>query len=189
MHAGTSIQKHHWEGSSTGRVLHPLRENRVQVRAQHTAYHGGTNTALPEVFPALSRAAERPAASLPRKGGVQARPEVVIAGQGGERPGGVAVPLVQEWGEGCVHPLGALWAPELLCLKHLQRRGGSPVPEHSSQAAVGSQPASRCCPEACPHPTQSTERQSRDSDRRACSPAVGTPLPLLRRPSGALERH
>lgn len=53
---------------------------------------------------------------------MQASPQVVVTGQGGERAGGVAVPLVQEGGEGGVHPLRTLRTPKLLCLKHLSAK-------------------------------------------------------------------
>lgn len=62
--------------------------------------------------------------SLPGKGSVQTRPQVVVTGQGGQGAGRVAVPLVQEGCEGCVHPLGTLWTSKLLCLKHLNTKGG-----------------------------------------------------------------
>lgn len=54
---------------------------------------------------------------------MQTRPQVVVTGQGGQRAGSVAIPLVQEGCEGCVHPLGTLWASELLCLKYLNTKG------------------------------------------------------------------
>lgn len=54
---------------------------------------------------------------------MQTRPQVVITGQGGQRAGSVAVPLVQEGREGSVHPLGTLWTSKLLCLKHLEGLG------------------------------------------------------------------
>lgn len=61
--------------------------------------------------------------ALPGEGGVQAGPEAVVVGQGGQRAGGIAVPLVQERREGRVHPLRALGAPKLLRLEHLTRTG------------------------------------------------------------------
>lgn len=62
--------------------------------------------------------------SLPGKGSVQTRPQVVITGQGGQGAGSVAIPLVQEGREGSVHPLGTLWTSKLLCLKYLNTEGG-----------------------------------------------------------------
>lgn len=62
--------------------------------------------------------------ALPSKGGVQAGPEVLVVGQGCEGAGGVPVALVQEGGEGRVHALGTLGAPELLCFKHLHTQQG-----------------------------------------------------------------
>lgn len=61
--------------------------------------------------------------SLPGKGSVQTRPQVVVTGQGGQRAGSVAVSLVQEGCEGCVHPLGTLRTSKLLRLKHLDTEG------------------------------------------------------------------
>lgn len=55
---------------------------------------------------------------------MQTGPQVVITGQGGQRAGSVAVPLVQEGCEGSVHPLGTLWTSKLFCLKHLNTKGG-----------------------------------------------------------------
>ena len=54
---------------------------------------------------------------------MQAGPQAIIVGQGRQRAGGVAIPLVQERGERCVHPLGTLRAPELLRFKHLSHGG------------------------------------------------------------------
>lgn len=62
--------------------------------------------------------------ALPSKGGVQAGPEVLVVGQGGQGAGGIAVALVQEGGEGRVHALGSLGTPKLLCLKHLHTQQG-----------------------------------------------------------------
>lgn len=67
--------------------------------------------------------AKRLQISLPSKGGVKACPQVVVACQGCQRTGRIAVALVQEGCEGCVHPLGALWAAKLLCLEHLKCKG------------------------------------------------------------------
>lgn len=65
-----------------------------------------------------------PAVALPSEGGVQAGPEVLVVGQGGQGARGVAVALVQEGGEGRVHALGTLGAPKLLCFKHLHTQQG-----------------------------------------------------------------
>lgn len=55
---------------------------------------------------------------------MQTRPQVVVTGQGSQRAGSVAIPLVQERREGSVHPLGTLWTSKLLCLKHLNTKSG-----------------------------------------------------------------
>lgn len=92
-----------------------------QIHAQSNQH---TVTAL---IPTVAR---RPQFSLPSKGGVKARPQVVVTRQGRQRASRVAVALVQEGREGRVHPLGALWAAKLLGLKHLKREGkGRPLNE------------------------------------------------------------
>lgn len=78
----------------------------------------------------ILKVAERLQISLPSEGGVQAGPQVVIARQGRQRTGRVAVALVQEGREGRVHPLGTLGAAKLLCLKYLKCKGkGQPLNE------------------------------------------------------------
>lgn len=112
---------------------------------------------------------------LPSKGGVKACPQVVVARQGCQRTSRVAVALMQEGCEGRVHPLGALRAAELLCLKYLKCKGnGRPLskteaaeqPRASSFTANFLDPPPEdavpfCCPGAghrkclwSPHPKQ-----------------------------------
>lgn len=151
--------------------------------------------------------AKRLQISLPSKGGVKACPQVVIACQGCQRTGRVAVALVQEGREGRVHPLGALWAAKLLCLKHLkcrgkgwslnrtmtaeQRRASSFIANFPAPAPEDSVPF--CCPDAQKVPVVSSFQtewflpHSLITSHRFLLYPI--PQPTCRAPAGTQEAH